>query len=172
MPEYFIKQNTGKSPTEFFSEPFGFSGSHDKTCELVEAGQELRALGLQLGVLGERSPAHRVEVEADAVGDDAGRLANQQVEYEKQQREIAHIQRYVERFRAKATKARQAQSRLKALQRMEQIAPAHVDSPFRFDFEPPRHLPHPLLRLEGIRLSQDVDDVGAAVEDVFRSHGA
>lgn len=39
MPEYFIKQNTGKSPSEFFSQPFGFSGSHDKTCELVEAGR-------------------------------------------------------------------------------------------------------------------------------------
>lgn len=39
MPEYFIKENTGKSPAEFFSQPFGFSGSHDKTCELVESGR-------------------------------------------------------------------------------------------------------------------------------------
>jgi ATP-binding cassette subfamily F protein 3 len=81
----------------------------------------------------------------------AERLAQQQAAYERQQREVAHIHRFVERFRAKATKARQAQSRIKALERMELIAPAHVDSPFRFGFEPPSRLPHPLLRLEGIQ---------------------
>jgi ATP-binding cassette subfamily F protein 3 len=80
----------------------------------------------------------------------AERLAQQQSAYERQQREIAHIHRFVERFRAKATKARQAQSRIKALERMELIAPAHVDSPFRFGFEPALHLPNPLLRLEGV----------------------
>ncbi len=78
----------------------------------------------------------------------AERLAQQQSAYERQQREIAHIHGFVERFRAKATKARQAQSRLRALERMETIAPAHVDSPFRFEFMPAEHLPHPLLRLE------------------------
>ena len=80
----------------------------------------------------------------------AERLANQQAAYEKQQREVAHIHSYVERFRAKATKARQAQSRLKALQRMELIAPAHVDSPFHFSFRAPDKNPHPLLRLEQV----------------------
>ena len=78
----------------------------------------------------------------------AERLAGQQAAYEKQQREIAHMRAFVDRFRAKASKARQAQSRLKALERMQQIAPAHVDSPFHFTFRPPRRLPHPLLRLE------------------------
>ena len=78
----------------------------------------------------------------------AERLANQQAVYEKQQREIAHIHSYVERFRAKATKARQAQSRIKALERMELIAPAHVDSPFHFAFKPPEKNPRPLLKLE------------------------
>ena len=78
----------------------------------------------------------------------AERLASRQAEYEKQQREIAHIHAFVNRFRAKATKARQAQSRLKALQRMEQIAPAHVDSPFHFAFRPAERLPSPLLRLD------------------------
>ena len=78
----------------------------------------------------------------------AARLANQQVEFEKQQREIAHIRRYVDRFRAKATKARQAQSRLKALERMELIGPAHVDSQFRFRFLDPEKLPHPLLQVD------------------------
>ncbi|MCB1759240.1 MAG: ATP-binding cassette domain-containing protein [Gammaproteobacteria bacterium] len=79
----------------------------------------------------------------------AERLANQQAAYQKQQREVAHIRSYVERFRAKATKARQAQSRLKALERMQLIAPAHVDSPFHFEFRKPERNPHPLLRLEG-----------------------
>jgi ATP-binding cassette subfamily F protein 3 len=78
----------------------------------------------------------------------AERLANQQAVYEKQQREIAHIHSYVERFRAKATKARQAQSRIKALERMELIAPAHVDSPFHFSFKTPEKNPRPLLKLE------------------------
>jgi ATP-binding cassette, subfamily F, member 3 len=81
----------------------------------------------------------------------AERLAQQQAAFDRQQREVAHIHRFVERFRAKATKARQAQSRLKALERMELIVPAHVDSPFHFGFEPPPHLPHPLLRLEGVQ---------------------
>ncbi|EXJ17221.1 ATP-binding cassette domain-containing protein [Imhoffiella purpurea] len=78
----------------------------------------------------------------------AERLAQQQAAYVRQQREIAHMHSFVERFRAKATKARQAQSRIKALERMELIAPAHVDSPFRFGFEPAQHLPRPLLRLD------------------------
>jgi len=78
----------------------------------------------------------------------AEQLANQQAAYEKQQREIAHMHSFVERFRAKATKARQAQSRIKALERMELIAPAHVDSPFHFGFKAPHKNPHPLLQLE------------------------
>ncbi len=80
----------------------------------------------------------------------AARLANQQAEHQRQQREIAHIRSYVDRFRAKATKARQAQSRLKALARMELIAPAHVDSQFHFAFRAPQHNPHPLLQLEKV----------------------
>ena len=53
------------------------------------------------------------------------------------------------RFRAKATKSRQAQSRLKMLERMERIVPAHVDSPFEFEFAPPLKTPRPLLTVEG-----------------------
>jgi ATP-binding cassette subfamily F protein 3 len=75
-------------------------------------------------------------------------LAQQQSLYERQQREIRHMMSFVERFRAKASKARQAQSRLKALERMERIAPAHVDSPFEFSFLAPQKLPRPLLALE------------------------
>jgi len=78
----------------------------------------------------------------------AEQLANQQAAYEKQRREIAHMHSFVERFKAKATKAKQAQSRIKALERMELIAPAHVDSPFHFGFKPPHKNPHPLLQLD------------------------
>ena len=80
----------------------------------------------------------------------AERLANQQANYERQQREIKHIQSYVDRFRAQATKARQAQSRLKALERMEEIAPAHVDSPFHFSLLEPEKRPNTLMRLEDV----------------------
>jgi len=80
----------------------------------------------------------------------AEHLANQQANYEKQQREIKHIQSYVDRFRAQATKAKQAQSRLKALERMEEIAPAHVDSPFHFSLLEPGKRPNTLMRLENV----------------------
>ena len=76
-------------------------------------------------------------------------LAQQGKAHERQQREVARIQRFVERFRYKATKARQAQSRLKTLERMELIAPAHVDAPFHFSIPAPDRLPNPLLRIEG-----------------------
>lgn len=78
----------------------------------------------------------------------AEQLKQQQASYEKQQREIAHIHSFVDRFRAKATKAKQAQSRLKTLDRMEAIVQAHVDSPFGFSFREPEKLPRPLLRME------------------------
>jgi len=82
----------------------------------------------------------------------AARLAGQQALFEKQRREIAHITQFVERFRAKATKARQAQSRLKALDRLERVAPAHVDTPFDFEFPAPARAPSPLLTLEDAAL--------------------
>src|SRR5690606_25172868 len=92
------------------------------------------------------------------------RLAVQDAAYRKQQREIAHVRSFVDRFRAKASKARQAQSRLKALERMERIAPAHVDSPFSFSFRVPEALPAPLLRLvdaavgyEGTAVIEDIN---------------
>jgi len=78
----------------------------------------------------------------------AEQLAQQQAMYERQQREIQHMMSFVERFRAQATKSRQAQSRIKALERMQRIAPAHVDSEFEFSFLPPHKLPQPLLTLE------------------------
>ncbi len=78
----------------------------------------------------------------------AERLANQQATYEKQQRRVAEIDDFVRRFRYKATKAKQAQSRLKELERMQTVAPAHIDSPFDFSFQAPDKSSDPLLRLD------------------------
>ncbi len=80
----------------------------------------------------------------------ATRLAQQQAMYESQQQRVAHLQSYIDRFRAKATKAKQAQSRIKMLERMELIAPAHVDNPFHFSFRQPESLPNPLLKMEKV----------------------
>ena len=77
----------------------------------------------------------------------AEQLAQQQAMHSRQQKQIKHIQSYVDRFRYKASKARQAQSRLKMLERMTLIAPAHVDSPFRFHFFEPKKQPQHLLNL-------------------------
>jgi ATP-binding cassette subfamily F protein 3 len=77
-------------------------------------------------------------------------LAQQQALFTKQQREISHIQSYVDRFRYKASKAKQAQSRLKMLDRMTQIAPAHVDSPFHFSIPAPEKQPQHLLQLTDV----------------------
>jgi ATP-binding cassette subfamily F protein 3 len=85
----------------------------------------------------------------------AAQLANEQAMYTRQQREVARLERFVERFRAKATKARQAQSRIKALERMELIAPAHVDSPFAFHFREFPGSPDPVLALEGASVGYD-----------------
>lgn len=78
----------------------------------------------------------------------AEKLAQQQTVYEKQQERVAEIETFVARFRAKASKAKQAQSRLKELERMELIAPAHVDSPFRFTFPCHEKMSTPLLAID------------------------
>jgi len=71
-------------------------------------------------------------------------------QYEKQQRERAHLESFIDRFRAKATKARQAQSRMKMLAKMEELAPLHVSAPFSFEFREPLRAPNPLLMLEDV----------------------
>ncbi|ENX70156.1 hypothetical protein F884_00264 [Acinetobacter sp. CIP 102143] len=76
------------------------------------------------------------------------RLAQQQQAFEKQQETRAHLQKFIDRFKAKATKARQAQSRIKQLERMQQLAPAHVDTPFTFSFREPSKMSSPLLSLD------------------------
>src|SRR5438874_7398047 len=75
-------------------------------------------------------------------------LASAQIE--KQARERAHLQSFIDRFRAKATKARQAQSRMKMLAKMEDLAPLHVAAPFSFEFGDPERSPDPLLVLEDV----------------------
>ena len=80
----------------------------------------------------------------------AEKLALQQAMFEKQQRKVAHLHSYIDRFRVQATKARQAQSRIKALERMEMISAAHVDSQFNFEFRAPISAPDPLLVLDDV----------------------
>ena len=94
----------------------------------------------------------------------AERLSNQQASFEKQQRRIAEIDDFVRRFRYKATKARQAQSRLKELERMQALAPAHIDSPFDFSFTAPTRSSDPLLCLDGASLGYNAQAILAAVE--------
>jgi ATP-binding cassette subfamily F protein 3 len=85
----------------------------------------------------------------------AERLAGIQRNYEKQQKEVAHMQNFIRRFKAKATKARQAQSRVKALERMEIIAPAHIDSPFSFVIPETEKISNPLVALDEADLGYD-----------------
>jgi ATP-binding cassette subfamily F protein 3 len=77
----------------------------------------------------------------------------QQVTYDKQQKQIAHLQSFVNRFRAKATKAAQAQSRLKAIEKMELVSAIQTESPFQFHFKKPKDCPNPLIHLENARIA-------------------
>lgn len=85
----------------------------------------------------------------------ATKLAQQQSAYQQQQQKITHLQRFIDRFKAKASKAKQAQSRVKALEKMELIAPAYADSPFSFSFREPLSLPSPLLSMEKVSAGYD-----------------
>ncbi|WVH09960.1 MAG: Bis-ABC ATPase YheS [Fluviibacter phosphoraccumulans EoVTN8] len=78
----------------------------------------------------------------------AEQLAIQQASFAKQQEKIAHLQSFINRFKAKASKAKQAQSRVKALERMEKIAPVLADAEFTFTFDEPGALPNPMLAME------------------------
>lgn len=89
----------------------------------------------------------------------AQRLANQQAAFAKQQAKIQHLQSFINRFKAKATKATQAQSRVKALEKMEKIAPAQLDNEFLFEFAAPEHLPNPLLKMEHADLGYGAETV-------------
>jgi ATP-binding cassette, subfamily F, member 3 len=77
----------------------------------------------------------------------AQQLEQQQAAYSKQREKIAHLQKFIDRFKAKATKAKQAQSRVKALERMEKIAPVLAEADFSFEFKEPANLPNPMLAI-------------------------
>lgn len=82
----------------------------------------------------------------------AERMSQQQVAFERQQKERAHMQSFVDRFRYKASKAKQAQSRLKALERMTELLPSQADSPFYMEFRAPEALPNPLIKMEQVAI--------------------
>ena len=96
----------------------------------------------------------------------AERLAQAAAAYGKQQERIAHLQRFIDRFKAKASKAKQAQSRVKALARMEKLAPVLTSSDFEFEFREPQSLPNPMLAFDG--LSCGYGDT-AIVQNIDRS---
>lgn len=96
----------------------------------------------------------------------AEHLALQHAMHSRQQKEIKHIQSYVDRFRYKASKARQAQSRLKMLERMTVIAPAHVDSPFKFHFAEPKKQPQHLLNLMDAAAGYTDSDDGPVLTNI------
>jgi len=96
----------------------------------------------------------------------AEQLQQQQTAYLRQQERIAHLQRFIDRFRAKATKARQAQSRLKALERMERLAPVLAEGDFGFEFADPGALPNPMLTLQDVTVGYQGDTDHAVVQAV------
>src|SRR3954462_13905330 len=74
-------------------------------------------------------------------------MEQQQATFSRQQDKIAHLQKFIDRFKAKASKAKQAQSRVKALERMEKIAPVLAEAEFTFEFKEPANLPNPMLAI-------------------------
>ncbi|MEZ9408335.1 MULTISPECIES: ABC transporter ATP-binding protein [Vibrio] len=85
----------------------------------------------------------------------AQKLILQQAMFQKQQKQMSHMQSYIDRFRYKASKARQAQSRIKALEKMEQVLPAQFDNPFSFEFREPDALPNPIMMMDEVSAGYD-----------------
>lgn len=100
----------------------------------------------------------------------AQQLELQQASFAKQQEKIAHLQKFITRFKAKASKAKQAQSRVKALERMEKIAPVLADAEFTFEFKEPQNLPNPMLAISDASFGYQVDGVNKIIiKDVNKS---
>jgi len=100
----------------------------------------------------------------------AQQLELQQASFAKQQEKIAHLQKFIDRFKAKASKAKQAQSRVKALERMEKVAPVLADAEFTFEFKEPLNLPNPMLAIREGAFGYHVDDKELAIiKDVNQS---
>ena len=94
----------------------------------------------------------------------AERIRQQNIEFAKQQEKIAHLESFINRFKAKASKAKQAQSRIKQLEKMEDLLPAHMASPFNFAFYMPPALPNPLVQMEDVKLGYGDHTVLANVQ--------
>ena len=100
----------------------------------------------------------------------AQQLELQQASFAKQQEKIAHLQKFITRFKAKASKAKQAQSRVKALERMEKIAPVLADAEFTFEFKEPQNLPNPMLAISEASFGYRVDGANKVIiKDVNKS---
>ena len=87
----------------------------------------------------------------------AERMVLQQAAFEKQQEKVAHLQKFIDRFKAKASKAKQAQSRVKALERMEKLAPVLASADFNFEFREPLNLPNPMLMFDALSAGYRTD---------------
>jgi ATP-binding cassette, subfamily F, member 3 len=97
-------------------------------------------------------------------------LLLQQAAFAKQQDKIAHLQKFIDRFKAKASKAKQAQSRVKAIERMEKVAPMLASADFEFEFREPSHLPNPMLSITAAKFGYTVDgEERVIVRNVSRS---
>jgi ATP-binding cassette subfamily F protein 3 len=93
----------------------------------------------------------------------AQQMELQQASFSKQQDKIAHLQKFITRFKAQASKAKQAQSRVKALERMEKVAPLLADAEFTFGFKEPNNLPNPMLAISDASFGYVVDDEPKAI---------
>jgi len=99
----------------------------------------------------------------------AEQMALQQASYERQQEKMAHLQKFIDRFKAKASKAKQAQSRVKALERMEKIGPVLADAEFSFEFAEPRNLPNPMLAMAGVDFGYPPPQPGGEPATIVRN---
>ncbi len=93
-------------------------------------------------------------------------MEQQQVAFSKQQEKIAHLQKFIDRFKAKASKAKQAQSRVKALERMEKVAPLLAEADFTFEFKEPGHIPNPMLSISNASFGYRIE--GAEPRTILR----
>ena len=93
-------------------------------------------------------------------------MEQQQVAFSKQQDKIAHLQKFIDRFKAKASKAKQAQSRVKALERMEKVAPLLAEADFTFEFKEPGNIPNPMLSISDASFGYEVE--GEAPKTILR----
>jgi ATP-binding cassette subfamily F protein 3 len=98
----------------------------------------------------------------------AEQMALQQSAYARQQDKMAHLQKFIDRFKAKASKAKQAQSRVKALERMEKIGPVLADAEFTFEFTEPQNLPNPMLAMSDASFGYPPPDEGSEPTVIVR----